>query len=130
MTVDIQTYVESVRRHTAELRRRNSEATNRARAELPGMVEVIRATKGVRRAYLFGSLAKDRFHPGGDIDIAVDGLNWDERDELRQRLKSISSFPVDVVNLDASDPFRGLVEFYGELLHADAGEPTDTSSRS
>lgn len=117
---DLSSYVEGVRRYTAELKRRNAEAQAQARRDLPKLVEAIRADPRVRRAYLFGSLVKNRFHPRSDIDIAVEGLDFFERDELRKRLEPLTSFRVDVRDLNGTPEFRELIEFYGELLH---GEP-------
>ncbi len=116
--MDLQPCVDSIRRYTAERLRRNAEAQEQALSDLPAMIEVIRATGGVRRAYLYGSLAKRAFHPQSDVDIAVEGLRPVERDDLKDRLSAVTRFPVDVRNLDSSPEFRELIEFYGELLHA------------
>lgn len=116
--MDLRPYVENVRRYTAELKRRNAEATARARADLPKLVEVLRSASGLKRAYLYGSLAKGTFHPKSDIDIAVEGLNSTERDDLHDKLQALTAFPVDLRDLNGSPRFRGLIEFYGELLHA------------
>ena len=116
--MDLTPYVENVKRAAVEAKRRNRQATERARADLPKLVEVIRSDPNVRRAYLYGSLAKNSFHPAGDIDIAVEGLDSRQRHQLHERLESLTEFPVDVRDLDATAEFRELVEFYGELLHA------------
>ena len=116
--MDLRPCAENVRRYKAEVIRRNSEAQAQARRDLPRLVQVVGADKRVRRAYLFGSLAKNKFHAGSDIDIAVAGLNFLEREELRQRLAALTRFPVDVRDLDGTPVFRELVEFYGELLYA------------
>ncbi|MEE9294796.1 MAG: nucleotidyltransferase domain-containing protein [Phycisphaerae bacterium] len=117
--MDLTPYVENVRRHTAELKRRNAEATARARRDLPRLVEVLRAFGGVEKAYLYGSLAKGTFHPGGDIDIAVEGASTAEMDELRARLEEAVGFGIDLRDLDGTPEFRRVVEAYGELLHGD-----------
>ena len=119
MDIDVGPYVENVRRYTAELKRRNAEATAKARAELPRIIEVLRVTPGLKVAYLFGSLAKDMFHPAADIDIAVEGVAPVLESDLRRRLEAVSSFPVDLVCFeDVLPPFRRLVEYYGEVLYA------------
>ena len=117
--MDLMPCVENVRRHTAELKRRNAEATAHARADLPKLVEVLRSAPGVKRAYLYGSLAKGTFHPKSDIDIAVEGLDSTERDDLQEKLEAVTPFPVDLRDLNGSPRFRELIEFYGELLDAD-----------
>lgn len=116
--MDVTPYVESVRRCEAELKRRNAEATQQARGDLPGLIEVLRADPRIRKAYLFGSLAKGKFHPKSDIDLAVEGLEWNEIDRLRAALQSLTRFGVDVRDLDDAPRFRALIEFYGELLYA------------
>lgn len=116
--MDLQPCVDSIRRYTAGLLRRNAEAQEQARSDLPAMVEVIRSTRGVIRAYLYGSLAKRTFHPKSDIDIAIEGLDFAEQVELQEKLQGLTEFPVDVRDLDGTPEFRELVEFYGELLHA------------
>lgn len=114
--MDLTPYVENVRRCTAQLKMRNAEAQAQARSDLSKLVEVLRADSRVRRAYLFGSLAKNRFHPQGDIDIAVEGPDVVELDELRARLERATPFPVDLRDLDGTPEFRRVVEFYGEVL--------------
>lgn len=116
--MDLQPYVDNIRRCTAELIRRNAEAQEQALSDLPAMIEVIRSTPGVRRAYLFGSLAKQSFHPRSDIDIAIEGLDFLEQAKLQEKLQELTEFPVDVRDLDGTPEFRELVEFYGELVHA------------
>ncbi len=120
--MDLTPYVENVRRHTAELKRRNAEATQRARRDLPKLVAVLRATPRVEKAYLFGSLAKGMFHPASDIDIAVEGLDCSELDELRERLEPLSEFRLDLRDLDGTPEFRKVVECYGEVVHDHAGD--------
>ena len=116
--MDIRPCVENVRRHVAELKRRNAEAQARARADLPRLVEAIRADGRVKRAYLFGSLAKGMFHPRGDIDIAVEGLDSRQMAKLQERLAALTAFPVDLRDLDSTPEFCELIEFYGEVLYA------------
>ena len=116
--MDLSSYVANVRRYTADLARRNSAAQAQARGALPRLTEAIAADGRVRRAVLFGSLAKNKFYTHSDIDIAVEGLNLFERDELRQRLETLTEFPVDVRDLNSTPQFRELVEFYGEVLYA------------
>jgi len=116
--MDLTPYVENVKRCTAKLKRRNAEATARARADLPKIVDVLRAYPGIKRAYLYGSLAKGVFHPQSDIDIAVEGLDDHSFDDLRRRLEGTTAFPIDLRDLDSSGGFRRVVESYGELLHA------------
>ena len=115
--MDLTPYVESVRRHVAELKRRNAEAQARARGDLPKLVAELRRDDRIRKAYLYGSLAKDTFHPDSDIDIAVDGLDPRELDGLRKRLEPLTEFRVDLRDLDGTPEFRKVIEFYGVVLH-------------
>jgi predicted nucleotidyltransferase len=116
--MDVTPYVEAIRRHTAALVRRNQQAQAEARRDLSKLVEVLRADPRVKRAYLFGSLAKNAFHPAADIDLAVEGLDEAQQIELQERLQSCTRFRVDLRDLNGTPEFRGLVEFYGELLDA------------
>ena len=116
--MDASSYAAGVRRYTTELAQRNRAAQTRARAQIPLLVEAIRGDSRVRRAILFGSLAKGKFHAHSDIDIAVDGLNLFERDDLGRHLATLTDFPVDVRDLNGTPEFRDLVEFYGEVLYA------------
>lgn len=61
---------------------------------------VLRQEFGVRRVWLFGSLARGTFDAASDIDLAVDGM--DEKMLLRalgRLLRLHPDFPVDLVDL-------------------------------
>ena len=116
--MDLSSYVAGVRRYTAELVQRAAAAQARARGALPRLTEAIAADERVRRAVLFGSLAKHKFHAHSDIDIAVEGMNLFEREELRQHLETLTEFPVDVRDLNGTPQFHELVEYYREVFYA------------
>lgn len=67
--------------------------------------EALQRIPEVSAAYLFGSVAKGRYHRNSDIDIAVlfiPGLSKTKRFDLRLdisgKLEDIAGWPVDVVN--------------------------------
>ncbi|WP_324716136.1 nucleotidyltransferase domain-containing protein [Carboxydochorda subterranea] len=76
---------------------------------------ILRREFGVRRVWLFGSLARGTFGPGSDVDLAVDAI--DEGVFLRAlgRLLSLRpDLPVDLVDLrHARAGLRAAVEKEG-----------------
>ncbi len=86
--------------------------------------EALQQIPEVSAAYLFGSVAKGRYHRNSDIDIAIlfiPGLSKMKRFDLRLdisgKLEDISGRPVDVVDLLESSLFlQHQVRKYGVLL--------------
>jgi len=91
-----------------------------ARALLPRLVEHLTEHYGVRRLWLYGSLAEGGFHEHSDIDLAAEGLPPGsapfraaaELDDLAR------PFAVDLVPLeDARPEMRTRIHQRGELLY-------------
>lgn len=66
--------------------------------------------RGVRRAALFGSLARGENRPGSDIDIMVEidpaaHLTVFDYADLKDYIASLFDGPVDVVNRDGLKPY-------------------------
>ena len=78
----------------------------RARAVAREAARVLKASFGVRRVILFGSLATGSwFHPRSDIDLAVEGLNREEYWRADCRLEGVADgFEIDLVDLHAAPP--------------------------
>lgn len=97
--------------------RANSAAADRARAELPGLVAILRRQYGAGRIVLFGSLARGRFRADSDIDLAAEGIPPDRFFDAYGELIATSSFPVDLKPLEALEPrFLARVLATGEEL--------------
>lgn len=61
---------------------------------------ILRQEFGVRRVWLFGSLARGRFDAGSDIDLAVDGIDGKLFLRALGRLLGLDpEFPIDLVDL-------------------------------
>jgi predicted nucleotidyltransferase len=116
--MDLSSYVEFHRRRYEERRERRAAAEREAREDLEAMQEVFRKTPRLRRVYLFGSLARDRFREDSDIDLAVEGLDPESYAQLCRGLRAAARREVDVVDLGQSD--RGLeriIRSYGRVIY-------------
>lgn len=114
-----ESYLDSWRARWKALRDRERQRAGRARAALPGMVDIL-VRHGARRVVLFGSLARGRFGLDSDVDLAVDGVAdpFGAADELER----LGDFAVDVVPLEAALPhICARVEREGVVLHERAG---------
>ena len=72
--VDLSPYVEAWRERFRRAEQDRLERAARARGLLPVLVRHLVEGYGVRRVWVFGSLADDAFHAGSDIDLAAEGL--------------------------------------------------------
>lgn len=118
--VDLEPYVRAWRERFARAEQERRERAARARALLPALVRHLVERYGVRRVWLFGSLAGAGFRERSDIDLAAEGLPAGaalfraaaELDDLAR------PFTVDLVPLeDAREPVRERILACGELLH-------------
>ena len=67
-------YISAWRRRFDAFEAESQEIAARARADLNKAVPILRSY-GAKRILLFGSLCcSGRFHPGSDIDLAVEGI--------------------------------------------------------
>ncbi len=96
---------------------------NRRRLEAEAMTEARRLAKLLRarfkcgRIYLFGSLAKGRFHKGSDIDFIVEGLRGYSFFKAYSMMMMESDFSIDLKPFeDLHDDFRQSVLEGGMLL--------------
>ena len=78
-------------------------------------VEILKAA-GCTEVFVFGSLAAGKSEGHRDIDLAIRGCPRGRFFHLLGRLIMELRHPVDLVNLDSSDPFARFLEEEGELL--------------
>jgi predicted nucleotidyltransferase len=92
---------------------------------LPLLRDLLSNEPGIGFAYLFGSVAKGRTHPGSDVDVAVwfdesrpEPGPWATRaTELAATLETALRRPVDVVELNrAPSALRHNVLSHGQLI--------------
>lgn len=109
---------ESLRRAYAREAPRRRAATERARAALPALVEVLVREFDVRRVVLVGSLPRGLFDEGSDIDLVVAGLPESHYLAAYDRLNESSPIPVDLQREEEAGPFTlRAVREHGEVLH-------------
>jgi predicted nucleotidyltransferase len=86
-----------------------------ARADASRIAAMLRRDFGVTRVVLFGSLARGRFLPDSDIDLAVEGLAATALFAALAQASELSQAPVDLKPLEDLDPhFKGRVLATGE----------------
>lgn len=54
----------------------------------------------VKRVYLFGSLAKGLFFKGSDIDLAIEGMDFEDYLKAIAEYRFIKGIHLDLLNLD------------------------------
>jgi predicted nucleotidyltransferase len=84
---------------------RTEEALDILRRNEPALRE-----RGVRRAALFGSVARGKNQPGSDIDVMVEvdpeaHITLFEYAGLKEYIAGLFDGPVDVVSLDGVKPY-------------------------
>jgi len=90
----------------------------RARAALPGLVDVLVREFGARRVVLFGSMVRGFGSDEPDIDLLVEGLSPAGLAAASGRLTLLAPLPVDLVPAETGRPEvvrRALEE--GDVLH-------------
>jgi predicted nucleotidyltransferase len=96
-------YVAYWRQRQAEGRARSRRLGQRARTDAARIAAMLRRDFGVTRVVLFGSLARDRFLPDSDIDLAVAGLPAPVFFSALAQASKLSEFPVDLKPLEDLD---------------------------
>ncbi len=86
------------------------EMDNLVRQAAAALIEV-----GAREVYLFGSSARGADSPGSDIDLAVVGLPPESFFRAMGVARRILRRPVDLVDLDESNPFTDYLKGSAEL---------------
>lgn len=114
---DVEPYAAAWKRRLAEEENRWRELAGRAEevAEraAAALVERYEATE----VWLFGSLARGRFRPGSDIDLAARGLPPQKYFRILSEINADQEFDVDLIDLDACPPWLAeAVRQHGRLL--------------
>lgn len=93
--------------------------SQRARADLDRIVDLLVRQFGARRVILFGSLVKGRFGPGSDIDMAVEGISKGDFFAALAAANRLTPFRVDLKPLEDLEPhFLRRVLAGGECIYA------------
>lgn len=83
--------------------------------DLACAVRILKEEGGCSAVYLFGSGTAGTFHDHSDIDLAVQGCPKERFFWLFGRLLCELERPVDLVDLDAPDPFVQMLHASGSL---------------
>jgi predicted nucleotidyltransferase len=70
---------------------------------------------GCEKIFIFGSITKGKASERSDIDIAVSGCPPAKFFHLLGMLMLELNYPIDLIDLDAADPFVEYIENTGEL---------------
>lgn len=114
---DMDRFVEYWRGRQAEQRAAARQLAEQARGDARRIAALLRERFGARRVILFGSLARQGFGPGSDIDLAVEGLPRGEFFAAWALAEAASQFTVDLKPLEELEPhFSARVLATGEDL--------------
>ncbi|MCH9021880.1 MAG: nucleotidyltransferase domain-containing protein [Planctomycetes bacterium] len=72
-------------------------------------------TAGAQEVYLFGSTADGNVHESSDVDMAVTGLPPEKFFKAMSIARRILRKPLDLVDLDESNPFTCTLKEEGPL---------------
>ena len=116
---EMQAYVEGFKARAALQKARRRELQTRAMQAVSRWVEKLRSITAVERIILYGSLAKNTFHEGSDIDLVVEGLPADTHFRVWSELDRDEDFNLDLHRWEElSDGFRSVIQSYGRVLYA------------
>jgi len=107
----------------------------KALKEAKRVAEVLRERYGVRRAVLFGSLAKylrgtGEFTERSDIDLAVEGLPKEKYFKVLSEINRLSEFEIDLIDLEGCPEFlKRLIEREGIEIEKRTDSLTDNRDR-
>ena len=120
MRVDPAQTVAFLRRREAVRQRELDRHFQTAWEEFHRIVEMFVGEFAPHRIWQWGSLLdRSRFSEWSDIDIALEGLGSAERlFQLHARAEELSTFPLDVVELEHIEPeYAHLIRTSGRLVH-------------
>lgn len=85
------------------------------KADLDRAVQILRSI-GCSEIYLFGSSTDERFTESSDLDLAVRGCPPDRFFSVLGRLMLELDHSVDLVDLDADEPFGQHLQTHGRMI--------------
>ncbi|MBS3976004.1 MAG: hypothetical protein KGZ75_04660 [Syntrophomonadaceae bacterium] len=120
MQTDWDPYIKAWIEKTRGQKEKNTSLAERACQQAKAMARVLGKEFGARKVYLFGSLLyPERFLPGSDIDLAVEGVSPDVFLKAECRMEALTDFPFDLVDLrEASPSFAKAIRSEGKVLYA------------
>ena len=112
-------YLISWRNHFSKQESDSLALAARAREDLPKAVDILKKY-GAKRILLFGSLCRSgRFHPGSDIDLAVEGIPSQHFIRAAADLMMSMDWQIDLKPLEElHNLFREMIINKGELIYA------------
>lgn len=120
-------HVDHWRRRRAEQQAQNQRLAQKARADLERIVDVLVRQFGAKRIILFGSLARGRFAPDSDIDLAVEGIAREDYFDALAAVNRLTRRWVDLKPLEDLDPhFRQRVLATGDCVYASSVQQLDS----
>ena len=126
MAVDSAPAARWVARRRERRRERLRRRLQTAQRDTRRIISAIAAEYRPRRIYQWGSLVHiERFSESSDIDIAVEGMDCDERTlaAIRSQAELMTDLPVDLVVMERLEPVRAsLIRRFGKVAwhHGDA----------
>jgi len=114
---DVEAYAEAWKRRLAEEEARGRELAARAEETGRRVASTLVERYGAAEVWLFGSLARGRFRPGSDIDLAARRLPAREYFRILSEINADQEFDLDLIDLDACPPWLAeAVRQQGRLL--------------
>lgn len=99
----LESYREAWRRRRIDEEDRRRELAKRAFRQAEALTDVLKNKYQCQEVYLIGSLARHEFGEHSDIDLVVGGLRAEHYYRALGEISSLSSFPVDLVPLEAAN---------------------------
>lgn len=117
------TFRQRMQRDQESRERQRQQALQAVRDKSPA---ILAAYPSVRRAYLFGSVARPgAFRPASDIDIALEGTTAAEYFAVWQDLeRALPGWMVDVREITDASPFADLIRKTGRSIYERASLST------
>jgi predicted nucleotidyltransferase len=102
-TLPLEPYLTYWRRRRREQRTLNRQLSRRAWEDAAQIAVLLRREFGANQVIVFGSLARERFHPGSDVDLAVSGLAKEDFFPALAQASQMSQFHIDLKPLEDLD---------------------------
>ena len=114
---ELASYREAWRTRWERKERTLEKLRERALAEARRLAGMLKSNYGCRAVYLIGSLAREEFEEGSDIDLVVEGLDPARYFRALGEIMAMSEFQVDLIPCeDANELVRDRVRSEGKVL--------------